>query len=126
MKKTENRFINRELSWVEFNARVLDEVGQPDVPLLERLRFLSIVSSNFDEFFMVRVAGLKAQFVRTPEKRDITGITLKEQLEQIARRVHEILDKQYEYLLGDILPGLDAEGFPMLSRLIIRRRSSSF
>ncbi len=110
MKKVENRYFSRELSWVEFNARVLDEARQPSVPLLERLRFLTIVSSNFDEFFMVRVAALKAQCARDPEARDASGLCPREQLELLSSRVHELVKIQYDCLLGDILPGLAAEG----------------
>lgn len=109
-------YFNRELSWIEFNARVLDEARQSDVPLLERLRFLTIVSSNFDEFFMVRVASLKAQFARNPEWKDIAGITVREQLERMSLRVHELVAKQYDILLGDILPGLSAEGIHYIGR----------
>ncbi len=110
MGKSDARYFNRELSWIEFNARVLDEARQKDVPLLERLRFLTIVSSNFDEFFMVRVASLKAQVARNPEWKDSSGLPVREQLERISARVHEIVRLQYEYLLGDILPGLAKEG----------------
>ncbi len=110
MKKVENRYFSRELSWVEFNARVLDEARQPSVPLLERLRFITIVSSNFDEFFMVRVAALKAQCARDPDVRDGSGLCPREQLELLSARVHELVSIQYECLLGDILPGLAAEG----------------
>ncbi len=110
MGKSKARYFNRELSWIEFNARVLDEARQKDVPLLERLRFLTIVSSNFDEFFMVRVASLKAQAARNPEWKDCSGLPIREQLERISERVHEIVRLQYEYLLGDILPGLAKEG----------------
>ncbi len=110
MKKGETRYFSRELSWIEFNARVLDEARQPSVPLLERLRFLTIVSSNFDEFFMVRVAALKAQCARDPETRDGSGMCPREQLERLSSRVHELVSIQYECLLGDILPGLAKEG----------------
>ena len=109
------RYFNRELSWIEFNARVLEEARQKDVPLLERLRFLTIVSSNFDEFFMVRVASLKAQCSRNPEWKDEAGITVREQLERISLRVHELVHIQYECLLKEILPGLAAEGMPYVS-----------
>ncbi len=110
MSKKENRYFNRELSWVEFNARVLDEALQSTVPLLERLRFLSIVSSNFDEFFMIRVAGLKTQHRSQPDVRDASGMTAAEQLDKISRRVHEIVDAQYSCLLDCILPGLARSG----------------
>jgi polyphosphate kinase len=110
MKKDESAFFNRELSWIEFNARVLDEARQKNVPLLERLRFLTIVSSNFDEFFMVRVAGLKAQCCRNPDWKDVSGLSGKELLGKISSRVHELVRLQYDYLLGDILPGLAKEG----------------
>lgn len=110
MAETQNRYGNRECSWVEFNARVLDEGLQESVPLLERLRFLSIVTSNFDEFFMIRVAGLKTQQRARPDLRDVSGLTAGEQLEQISRRVHEIVETQYRCLLDCILPGLAEEG----------------
>jgi len=115
MKEDSDKYFNRELSWVEFNARVLEEARNKDVPLLERLRFLTIVSSNFDEFFMVRVASLKAQFCQNPECRDDAGIPVREQLDRISRRVHELVNKQYDALLGDILPALSAEGIHYIS-----------
>jgi len=115
MKNDSNTYFNRELSWIEFNARVLDEARQKDVPLLERLRFLTILSSNFDEFFMVRVASLKAQCCRNSEWRDAAGMTGREQLERISLRVHELVHLQYECLLGDILPGLAHEGLHYIS-----------
>jgi polyphosphate kinase len=110
MGKTENTYLNRELSWIEFNARVLDEARQRDVPLLERLRFLTIVSSNFDEFFMVRVASLKARFRANPDWRDIDGLTARETLDRISSRVHEIISDEYAILIGDIFPRMAAEG----------------
>lgn len=110
MNESAFSYFSRDLSWIEFNARVLDEARQKDVPLLERLRFLTIVSSNFDEFFMVRVASLKEQSLRDPELRDEAGLRAREQLSLISARVHELLDIQYDCLLGEILPGLAAEG----------------
>jgi polyphosphate kinase len=103
-------YFNREMSWIEFNARVLDEARQANVPLLERLRFLSIVSSNFDEFFMVRVASLKAQLAGNPEWKDDAGFTLRDQLARISRRVHELIYLQHQCLQDQILPGLAKEG----------------
>lgn len=90
MKKSASLFFNRELSWVEFNARVLAEASRKENPLLERLKFLSIVSSNFDEFFMVRVAGLKHQAQVNPNETDSFGLTAKEQLSLISEQVHKI------------------------------------
>ncbi len=115
MSERNGRLFNRELSWIEFNARVLDEACQGDVPLLERLRFLTIVSSNFDEFFMVRVAGLKAQCASNPEWQDLSGLTAREQLDRISSRVHELVARQYEVLLGEILPALAGEGLHYVS-----------
>lgn len=103
-------YFNRELSWIEFNGRVLDEARQKDVPLLERLKFLSIVSSNFDEFFMVRVAGLKAQMAKRANEKDVSGMTATAQMEAISKRVQELVEIQYSVLRDEILPGLAAAG----------------
>jgi len=102
--------INRELSWIEFNQRVLAEGLNPRTPLLERLKFLSIVSSNLDEFFMVRVGSLK-QLVRARRRmRCPAGLTPAQQLTRIADRLHAMVARQYECLNGEILPGLAAKG----------------
>ncbi|MGL5542621.1 MAG: RNA degradosome polyphosphate kinase, partial [Fusobacteriaceae bacterium] len=88
-------FFNRDLSWLEFNYRVLEESLDEDNPLLERVKFLAIVSSNFDEFFKVRVAGLKAQEDSPLNIKDITDLNSKEQLIQIEKKVSEIIKIQY-------------------------------
>ena len=89
-------FINRELSWLEFNDRVLRQGMDDDVPLMERLKFLSIVSSNLDEFFMIRVAGLKQQAAAGVVAPDISGLTASEQLARISERVHRMVAEQSE------------------------------
>ncbi len=109
-KEAQNLFINRELSWIEFNARVLKEAQNKRVPLFERIKFLSIVSSNFDEFFMVRVAGLKNQAKLDPSWTDITGLTAKEQLRLISKRAHEVFDTQHKLFSNDVLVELKKEG----------------
>ena len=87
-------FINRELSWLEFNDRVLREGLADDVPLIERLKFLSIVSSNLDEYFMIRVAGLRQQVKAGVISRGISGLSPAEQLEKISQRVHRMAAEQ--------------------------------
>jgi len=99
-------YINRELSWIEFNARVLSEAENPDVPLLERLKFLSIVASNFDEFFMVRVATVKRQYTLNKATTCPTGMSPKDQLTAIRARVAELSERTYRALLDDIFPAL--------------------
>ncbi|MBQ9538076.1 MAG: polyphosphate kinase 1 [Treponema sp.] len=108
--KEKGRYFNRELSWLEFNARVLSEALRKDNPLLERLNFLGIVSSNFGEFFQVRVASLKREASVNPRQKDSSGLTAKECLEKISKRSHELVEKQYKCLMGDILPALAKEG----------------
>jgi polyphosphate kinase len=87
-------FFNRELSWLEFNDRVLRQGLADDVPLLERIKFLAIVSSNLDEFFLVRVAGLMQARKEGSGRADVSGMTPTAQLAAIARRVHELIDEQ--------------------------------
>ena len=83
----EREYINRELSWLEFNQRVLDQAHCNDNPLLERLKFLAITGSNLNEFFMVRVGGLKILSKSGSARLDIAGFTVKQQLEMIRGRV---------------------------------------
>ena len=90
-------FLNRELSWLTFNSRVLHEADDKNRPLLDRLRFLAIVSSNLDEFFMIRVAGLKQQKEGGINKTDNAGLTVEEQLQRIAEATHKQVKIQYRY-----------------------------
>ncbi|HEY6908790.1 MAG TPA: polyphosphate kinase 1, partial [Myxococcales bacterium] len=108
-------FINRELSWLAFNERVVEEGLDPTVPALERLKFLAIASSNLDEFFMIRVAGLKQQLVGHVEESGPDAMSPGEQLAAIATRCHEMVSRQYRALLGDVLPNLERAGVRLLS-----------
>src|SRR5690606_12850659 len=88
-----SRFINRELSWLDFNARVLELAGDPEVPLLERAKFLAIFSQNLDEFFQVRVAGLADQVIAGVGRTSPDGLSPTENLRVIAERVGELVDR---------------------------------
>jgi polyphosphate kinase len=103
-------FVNRELSWLEFNARVLEEAQDHTVPLLERVKFLSIFSSNLDEFFMVRVAGLKRRIHSGDLKVGPDGLAASEVVSAVAARVHDLVEQQHRCFLEDIQPLLAAEG----------------
>jgi len=102
-------YVNRELSWLEFNARVLEEACDRSNPLLERLKFLCIVSSNLDEFFEVRVAGLKQQQQIGSVDAGADGLTPTEQLNAIAERVQVMVERQYRCWREELLPALDKE-----------------
>lgn len=121
-----NLFFNRELSWIEFNARVLNEACNKEVPLLERLNFLAIVSSNFDEFFQVRAASIKRQLKKAPDIEDISGLTPKKLLSQIASRCHQIVAAQHECLVNDILPSLAENGIEYVSPVNFTAEQKSF
>jgi polyphosphate kinase len=107
-------FINRELSWLAFDERVLEEACDPQVPALERLKFLAITSSNLDEFFMIRVAGLKQQLVGHVEETGPDALTPAEQLAAISARCHAMVARQYKALMQDVLPNLERAGVRLL------------
>jgi polyphosphate kinase len=107
-------FINRELSWLGFNERVLEEARDAGVPLAERLKFLAIVASNLDEFFMVRVAGLKQQLSGNVAETPPDGLTAAEQLAAISARAHAMVAEQYRTWRDDIAPGIAAAGVRLL------------
>ncbi len=110
-------FINRELSWLEFNARVLEEAEDPRTPLLERVKFLAIFSSNLDEFFMVRVAGLREQAFGDGAPQDYSpdGLRALAQLQRITKRTQELVAAQYRCWNDSVRPALAAEGIRLLA-----------
>ena len=91
---------DRELSWLKFNERVLREADKKNVPIFERLKFLEIFTNNLDEFFMVRVAGLWDKWEDGINQRDASGLTVKEQLDEISASAHEQVKLQYKYMLS--------------------------
>jgi len=109
-KKAEPLFLNRELSLLKFNERVLAMAERKDTPLLERLRYVCIVSSNLDEFFEIRVSSLKEQMSQDPNLKGDDGMTAAQAFEQVQLVVHKMVDRQYALLNDDILPHLRAEG----------------
>ena len=98
---------NRELSWLKFNQRVLNEARDKSIPLLERLKFLSITSSNLDEFFMVRVASLKDMVHANYKKKDIAGMTASQQLDEINEHTRELVTSQYNTYNRSLVPLLN-------------------
>ncbi len=106
--------VNRELSWLEFNRRVLEEAQDEGMPLLERVKFLSIFSSNLDEFFMIRVADLKRQIHAGDQERGSDGLTPAEAMAAVSARTHELVEEQHRCFLETIQPRLAAEGIRIL------------
>ncbi|OIQ99185.1 polyphosphate kinase [mine drainage metagenome] len=111
-----DHFLNRELSLLAFNRRVLAQAADPAIPLLERLRFLCIVSSNLDEFFEIRVAGLKEQIKLGSHIADSDGLAPQELLRRIELQAHTLIAEQYALLNGTILPALATEGIVFIRR----------
>ncbi|NTV98615.1 MAG: polyphosphate kinase 1, partial [Chlorobiaceae bacterium] len=108
-------YVNRELSWIYFNQRVLEEALEEDAhPLLERVKFISIFSSNLDEYFMIRVAGIEDQYAAGIHERTIDGLTPQEQLEKIRQMVLQQLKQRNECFYNDLLPALQREGIEFL------------
>jgi len=107
-------FINRELSWLEFNQRVLEEAQDPENPLLERVKFFCIVSSNLDEFFEVRVAGVKQQIESNVVARSTDGLTASECFRAITRRVRQMVQDQYACWRQELMPALAKNGIRIL------------
>lgn len=109
-------YVNRELSWLLFDRRVLSEAKDKSIPLFERLKFLSITASNLDEFFMVRVASLKDMVNAGYTKKDIAGMTPKEQLKAITKETHELVEEQYQVYNHSLLPQLKTNGIRVIRR----------
>ncbi|MCB1132040.1 MAG: polyphosphate kinase 1, partial [Verrucomicrobiae bacterium] len=106
--------INRELSWIEFNQRVLNEASRDDLPLLERLKFLAITASNLDEFFQVRVGGLMMMMRGGLKSQDASGLTPQRTLAAIRQRIHRMTVDQHALLDEVLLPGLAKAGIRLL------------
>jgi polyphosphate kinase len=107
-------FLNREVSWLEFNGRVLEEAMDAANPLLERLKFAAIVAGNLDEFFMVRVAALKNAVEEGDTAPDVAGLTPHQQLQQISLRTHEMIARLYGTVTDEIFPALGERGLRLL------------
>ena len=109
-----SNYVNRELSWLEFNYRVLSEARDKSIPLFERLKFLIITASNLDEFYMVRVASLKDMVHAKYTKPDIAGLTPQEQLDQISAKTHDLVDMQYSTYNRSLVPALRQNGLRVI------------
>jgi len=111
-------FINRELGQLEFNQRVLAQAENVSIPILERLKYLCIVSSNLDEFFEIRVAGLKEQINLKSVVSGPDGMDARQTLKRVREQAHRLIERQYRILNTDILPVLDMHGIRFLRRII--------
>ncbi len=114
--KDSKLYTNRELSWLQFNNRILSEARDKSIPLFERLKFLSITASNLDEFFMVRVASLKDMVNAEYEKPDIAGMTPTEQLKALDEEIHQLVAQQYSTYNRSLLPLLGQNGLHVIKQ----------
>ncbi len=119
-------YFSRELSWLEFNNRVLHEASDPRSPLLERLKFLAIFSSNLDEFFMVRVAALQEQIEAKVSKLSADGRTPQEQLEVISQRLHPLVAQQHRHFQQVLRPALAREGIHILDYIDLNQEQRTY
>lgn len=119
-------FFNRELSWLAFNERVLEQAADTKTPLLERVKFAAIAASNLDEFVMVRVAGLKEAIDDGDTAPDLAGLTPAQQLKAVSERAHALVDRMYSIVLGQLLPALDKHDVKLMkpSALTDRQRAA--
>lgn len=121
-----SKYINRELSWLEFNERVLEEARDKSNPLMERLKFLAITSSNLDEFFMIRVASLKDLVNAGYSEPDPAGLAPFEQLKAISDRTHKMVQKQYSTYNRALMPSLEKENIRILKPEELNSQQISF
>ena len=110
------QFLNRELGQLEFNRRVLAQAEDATIPLLERLKYLCIVSSNLDEFFEIRVAGLKEQIKLGSIAVGADGMTAKQMLKLVREQARQLIERQYQLFDSDIIPALAGQGIRFLRR----------
>ncbi|MDN6215305.1 MAG: RNA degradosome polyphosphate kinase, partial [Lactiplantibacillus plantarum] len=122
----ESYYTNRELSWLDFNYRVLDEARDKDNPLLERVRFLGITQSNLDEFFTVRVASLRKLMSVNYTKPDPAGLTAADQVSAISDKAHEMVKRQYNTLNRSLLPLLEQHAIHLLSMADLNEEQHAF
>jgi polyphosphate kinase len=113
--KVEPSYLNRELSWIEFNRRVFGEALNQANPLLERVKFLAIFASNFDEFFMIRVSGILQQISAGVQKQSPDGLTPTEQLKAVRKAILPLIEQEREMLFTNLLPGLADQGIHLLN-----------
>src|SRR5215472_12078575 len=123
---TPSYYLNRELSWLQFNHRVLDEARDPNNPLLERLKFLSISASNLDEFFEVRVAALVQQIEDGYNDGAADGLTLAEERDRINAVTHDFVAEQYSCWNEELRPNLAQNGIRVLTLEALDSQQKSF
>ncbi len=126
MLNSPDYYLNREASWVEFNARVLHEAMDDRTPLLERLKFLAIFSSNLDEYFMVRVAALKEQLAAGVDDRAPDGLFPHEQLELISQKLHPLVTQQHQHFETELCPKLAEHGIYLLDYIDLNQEQRTY